>query len=181
MPKLICKKKMIKMRNFSKSVLAFVFAVFSGSVSFAETTATASDGRIVVLEDNGTWREMKVDSLSEEGKVNVKLMGISGTSRGCTIKIQIENLSNEMFKDYAPNVYAYDTNGFEVGSLGIANQTNNFRPGSLASANLRSDNVPCDELGQIVFSGWQYSCSRTQLCQELLNIIPDQRIPIVQK
>ena len=171
----------MKMCNISKWLLAFVYAIFFGSVSLAETTATASDGRIVVLEDNGTWRELEVDSLSVEGKVNVKLMGITDNSRGCDIQVQIENLSNEMFKDYAPNVYAYDINGFEVGSLGVGTETDNFRPGSLASSNIRMQNVPCVELGQIIFSGWQYSCARTQLCEELLHIIPDQRIPIVKK
>jgi len=167
-------------------ISAFVVCLGATGLQAQNITATTTDGKVVTLNQDGTWSFVENQTNVTEGKVNLLIASLSSGS-SCRITLQYENLTNVFFEDFAAKVLMMDRNGYTVGS-GCGVGMENLRPNALATCSFSASNIPCQDISSVVVSGWQYcevegrSDSSGRLCDPYLNVVPStHRIPLIQR
>lgn len=142
-----------------------------------DINAVTTDGRSVVLHDDGTWSLSESTARDREGKVNLALANLRDAGSSCRAQLQYENLTDVFFGDFAPGILMMDRGGFVVGD-GCGVGMENLRPNGIATCSVSARNVACNEISAIVVSGWQF-CDidgrrdpSGRICDPFLNVLP---------
>ena len=151
----------------------------------AQVTATTSDGRMIIVNPDGTWKPATSGPELVKGKVNL-VMGRAEDSLGsCRIGLRLENFTTTFFQDYAPQVIMVDRDGNKLGEALWGTAGENLRPNAVATVNARASNLPCRDVAQLVVSGWRYCKFQERrdpsLCESALNVVPSTTIPLVKR
>ena len=149
--------------------------------------ATTADGRIVVLNPDGTWEDAELSSAPSDGMVNLSLVRLEDSYGTCIVHMQYDNNTGVFFGDFAAGIYVMDTNGYSVGD-GCGVGMENMRPGGIATCEIYVQNVPCSDVGTVSVSGWQYCIVDGQrdssglLCDPYLNVRASEiGVPLLQR
>lgn len=163
--------------------VAAVVLFWSAGALAQPVTATTSDGRILIINPDGTWKEQVSGGGPVKGKVNLSVAGTKQGSSTCWVMIRLENLTDTFFQDYVPRLTAFDKSNNVIGKQLGGGETTNFRPGAIATLEVYVENIPCTEIAQIVVSGFERSCGREAFstCQNSLNVVPSKGIPLVRR
>jgi hypothetical protein len=148
-------------------------------------TATTTDGRVIIVNPDGTWKLSAAGPELVKGKVNL-VMGRAEDSYGsCRVGLRLENLTANFFQDYAPQVIMVDRDGNKLGEALWGSAGENLRPNGVATVDSRASNIPCKDVAQLVVSGWRYCKFQerrdTSVCESALNVVPSRTIPLVKR
>lgn len=175
------------MHSISRLALLSLLSLtcLQASAQSGPVTATTSDGRVIIVNPDGTWKASASGSALVKGKVNL-VMGRAEDSYGsCQIGLRLENLTTAFFQDYAPQVVMVDRDGNKLGEALWGSAGENLRPNGVATVNARASNLPCKDVAQLVVSGWRYCKFQdrrdTSTCENALNVVPSTGIPLVKR
>jgi hypothetical protein len=173
------------------SILTFAVAGLMAVASLAAgaqsdpVTATTADGRIIIVNPDGTWKAAVSGSELVQGKVNL-VMGRAEESYGtCRIGLRLENLTTNFFQNYAPQVIIVDRDGNQLGDTLWRSMGENVRPNGVETGTAHATNIPCKDVAQLVVSGWKFCKIQerrdTSICESALNVVPSRTIPLVKR
>ena len=160
-------------------------ASFTATAQPGSVTATTADGRVIIVNPDGTWKAAASGPELVKGKINL-VMGRAEDSLGsCRIGLRLENLTTTFFQDFAPAVIMVDRDGNKLGEALWGTSGENLRPNAVANVNARASNLPCKDVAQLVVSGWRFCKFQERrdpsVCEAALNVVPSTTIPLVKR
>jgi len=170
-------------------VVALVTTCIVAKVALAsDTVATTSDGRTVILHDDGTWNASQEGQRKASGTVVLRPGAMTDwPGDACEIDFVVENNTNLFFRDYMPSMVLFDSRGYEVGTASPGTQTNNLRPSATVVFPTPGfiHNTHCNQIKRAVVSGFEGDCddggAKFQQCFSLLEVQSDSRLTIIKK
>jgi hypothetical protein len=175
------------MHSISRLALLSLLSLtcLQASAQSGPVTATTSDGRVIIVNPDGTWKASSSGSELVKGKVNLVMGRAEDNFGSCRIGLRLENLTTTFFQDYAPRVIMVDRDGNKLGEALWGSSGENLRPNAVATVNARASNLSCKEVAQLVVSGWSYCKFQERrepsICEAVLNVVPSTGIPLVKR
>jgi hypothetical protein len=161
-------------------IIALIWGLITSPSSFAaaDAFATASDGRFVILKDNGTWRLSTENDMPADGKVVLSLTLLEEVSGGCRGTFGLENWTHRTFPNFLPVVHLLDANGMEVGRsrLWLGEDLHPHGPYFLTAL---VQGRPCWAITRARVSGFEGYCrTHEDQCESVLFVHPNLHLPI---
>jgi hypothetical protein len=167
-------------------VLAAVIGILTiGNVFAQQITATTSDGKLIIVNPDGTWKPIETAPLLVKGKINLSVGLLEYKSGYCIVGFRLENMTDLFFEDYSPEVTLFDKNGNHLGGALWMSQGQNFRPNGIATFEAWAANTPCKDIAQATVPGFRYCKFRGKndlaACESALNLVPSTKLPLVRR
>ncbi|MCB1801896.1 MAG: hypothetical protein KDI82_09440 [Gammaproteobacteria bacterium] len=155
-------------------------------VTAAELTAVTSDGREVLLHDNGKWEFVRQEATGEP-KARLSLENKVDLARGCRLGLRLQNDLPAQIRSLVLRFTAYKDEGvpFETVSRGYSY----VKPTNSQYQEISFRGISCDEVRSVEVSAarnchvgdlTKYSASESR-CLELVDVQPSGLLPIATR
>lgn len=176
---------MCRLKHLGVVLAAIVAMLNIGNVFAQRITATTSDGKIIIVNPDGTWKPMETSPLLAKGKINLSVGLLEYKSGYCFVGFRLENMTDAFFEVYSPEVTLFDKDGNRVGGALWGSSGENFRPNGIVTFEASAANTPCKDIAQAAVTGFRYCKFRgkTDLaaCEGALNIVSSTKLPLVRR
>jgi hypothetical protein len=162
-----------------------VAALLHASLALADSEVTDSQGRRILLKDDGTWKvidEGKAKPDKPEVRAELSLVRAVGTPGSCTLDLSLKNLLPYEIRTLVVNLAAV-----KADDVVYRSQLADFitiRPGDSRQRSVRFDGIACPDVAKIRVSGGD-RCEMGELnrfseakgaCLALVNVLPSSML-----
>lgn len=152
----------------------------------ADLTAVTSDGREVLLHDNGKWEFVKQEAAGE-AKARLSLENKVDLARGCRLGLRLQNDLPAQIRSLVLRFTAYKDEGvpFETVSRGYSY----VKPTNSQYQEISFRGITCDEVRSVEVTAarnchvgdlTKYSASENR-CLDLVDVQPSELLPIATR
>lgn len=159
-----------------------------GQATVADTTATTSDGREVILRDNGTWSFVQEDTDQNTPRVaTLTLEKRFDLSRGCRLGLRLHNDLAAQIRTLVLRFTAYK--GEQIPFETVSRGYSYIKPTTSQYQEISFRGIRCDEISSVAVSAarnchvgelTKYSAS-AERCLELIEVAPSDRLPLAKR
>lgn len=154
----------------------------------ADTTATTSDGREVILRDNGTWSFVQEDTDQDAPRyATLTLEKRFDLSRGCRLGLRLQNDLAAQIRTLVLRFTAYK--GEQIPFETVSRGYSYIKPTTSQYQEISFRGIRCDEISAVAVSAarnchvgelTKYSAS-AERCLELIEVTPSEQLPLAKR
>ncbi len=141
----------VQRRGWWGVLLLVATVVFWAPQGGADMTVRGPEGRLILLQDDGTWRYLEDEDDTPAEHVRLKVERVRSGTNSCVIGLRLFNNLNAPVRSLVPEFSAYKDGQVKIET--VFQSFSRIKPTQDQYQEIRFTGITCDEIGYVLVHG----------------------------